>query len=446
MVFLLLTAVGACAQPTSCIPQSQAALLSAFSDAAGPQSVTPRNIRNFICSTQTTIGASFIGATFNGGTFSGSFSGTPTATGVWTFPAGITVPDTGAIAPQSAANLTISAGGSGSLIEVKAGPGGGGPPLLLMGGSPLFIYPQVPIVLPGGTWGTGSLASNTAPLSQSATFSGTTTSLALGASLLQNDNSSNINGMFGINETLLLTGSGAVGARTAGAFSVKVLAVTGNTAGGVGFVGEAGLCELAVTDGGGGNTCFGSNPQAVLDAGVTGSINGMTVNLAEGVGSTPLARIGIIFGDTVANGAVGVQATGPDDIIFAMNTQYVPSSTEGFRVGIGFGLYSGFFPVATTGTLINGEGVHGSGFTVANGIDWHLGAFTGNSWNDGHTILTGAGEIIAAKITDPNSAPGAGNVKVTAEAGTNSGTCKIVVRAGTSATPTTLLDNIGGGC
>ncbi len=56
------------------------------------------------------------------------------------------------------------------------------------------------------------------------------------------------------------------------------------------------------------------------------------------------------------------------------------------------------------------------------------------------------GELAIQKITDPASAPNAGYLKFTVEAGTNSGTCKIVTRAGTSATPIVLIDNVGAGC
>ncbi len=56
------------------------------------------------------------------------------------------------------------------------------------------------------------------------------------------------------------------------------------------------------------------------------------------------------------------------------------------------------------------------------------------------------GELAIQKITDPASAPNAGYLKFTVEAGTKSGTCKIVTRAGTSATPIVLIDNVGAGC
>lgn len=55
-------------------------------------------------------------------------------------------------------------------------------------------------------------------------------------------------------------------------------------------------------------------------------------------------------------------------------------------------------------------------------------------------------EFGISKITDPNTAPGAGVAKLTVEAGTNAGTCKVVIRAGTSATAVTIVDNVGGAC
>ena len=56
------------------------------------------------------------------------------------------------------------------------------------------------------------------------------------------------------------------------------------------------------------------------------------------------------------------------------------------------------------------------------------------------------GEFALAKITPSGSAPGAGNLKFAVVAGTTAGTCKIIAYAGTSSTPSTILDNIGSGC
>jgi hypothetical protein len=48
-------------------------------------------------------------------------------------------------------------------------------------------------------------------------------------------------------------------------------------------------------------------------------------------------------------------------------------------------------------------------------------------------------------VTPSDTAPGATGMKIETVCGTNSGTAKIIVYAGTSNTPTTLLDNIGSG-
>lgn len=53
--------------------------------------------------------------------------------------------------------------------------------------------------------------------------------------------------------------------------------------------------------------------------------------------------------------------------------------------------------------------------------------------------------LIGAKVTDPATAPGAGFTALRWVAGTNAGTAKLVAYAGTSTTPVTVVDNVGGG-
>lgn len=62
------------------------------------------------------------------------------------------------------------------------------------------------------------------------------------------------------------------------------------------------------------------------------------------------------------------------------------------------------------------------------------------------SAVVSSGEAALTKISASGTAPGAGNVKVAAVAGTTAGTCKLIVYAGTSVTPFTILDNIGAGC
>lgn len=378
--------------------------------------------------------------------------GATTATTTFCGTAGCTLGGLMTVAPQgmtspSGVNLTVTSGGGANPMLFKLGPNGTGAIMLELGGGSNDIAPQTDIHLPGGTWGGGALANNLAPIYQNTIFSGSTTEpeAAFGAFLQQTDNSSNTENGTGLTENLILNGSGVVGWRDAGVFVLNIDAPTGNTVS-EGYTGLTGKCNINATDPVvGGGSCFGANFVASVGVGVTAAENvGVEIDTWEQSGAVIVDRVGQQIVDA-AGPTFGTQAS-RDDVALSLNNQYSPSSTLGFKIGFEFGRAGGSFPVSTNGTLVGAQGTLGSKFTVSNGIDWHLGIFTGNTWNDGHTILTGGGEVIVAKITDPGTAPGTGAVKLTAEAGTNPGTCKIVVRAGTSSTATTLLDNIGGSC
>src|ERR1700730_1360991 len=62
----------------------------------------------------------------------------------------------------------------------------------------------------------------------------------------------------------------------------------------------------------------------------------------------------------------------------------------------------------------------------------------------GATVL--AGDVAMAKGSNTATGPGTGYLKLEVVAGTDPGTCKLIAFAGTSTTPTTIADNIGGGC
>ncbi len=382
--------------------------------------------------------------------YSGLNSGTQAPTSICqttgcTFSGLLTAAPQGLTAP-SGASLIVASGGAANPILFKTGPNGNGPIMMEFGGSSNNIAPQTNIALPGGTWGSGTLANNVAPIFQNALFGGSTTggAASFGAFLQQTDNSSNSGNGIGFQENLILNGSGVFGSRQGGAVTLNINSTTGNTSG-QDYVGLTSKCNMWATDASGASSCFGSNTVSTIGTNVTALQNvGQEVDTWEEAGATMTDRIGQQIVD-VSGATYGTQAI-RDDVALSLNNQYGPSSTLGFRVGFSFGRAGGMFPVSTNGTLIAAQGSQGSTFTVAGGVDWHLGKFIGNTWNDGHTILTGGGEVIISKIADPGTAPGAGAVKLTAEAGTNPGTCKIVVRAGASSVPTTLLDNIGGSC
>ena len=263
------------------------------------------------------------------------------------------------------------------------------------------IEPLTDIVLPGGTWGAGALTNGLAPIFQNATFAGTTTgaAAAFGMFLQQSDNSSNSNAGFGVFENLTINGSSASGGRTAGFFQLTINATSAITAGPQ-YVGLIDKCNLDATVGTAGNyaVCFSENAVAHAAAGVSSNgIVGAEFDTWIETGAVVAARVGVQIVD-IQGSTYGVQAT-VDDVAFSMNNQYGPSSTLGYKIGIEFGRYGGFFPVATNGTLIFGTGNVGGGFTVADGVDWHLGTFTGNSWNDGHITMSGAGVLAASQST-----------------------------------------------
>jgi len=79
----------------------------------------------------------------------------------------------------------------------------------------------------------------------------------------------------------------------------------------------------------------------------------------------------------------------------------------------------------------------GSGMTVAGG-SFQVGSLASSTTSDGEQAM--------AKITASGTAPGAGFLKFEAVTGTNAGTCKIIAYAGTSTTPVTIVDNVGGSC
>lgn len=96
-------------------------------------------------------------------------------------------------------------------------------------------------------------------------------------------------------------------------------------------------------------------------------------------------------------------------------------------------------PPATLATLTIADG---KTLTVSNslalsGTDGAAIAFGG-----GGTVLYGS-PFVLPKTVPSGVAPGAGFAAIQAVAGTNPGTCKIIIYAGTSTTPITIVDNVG---
>ena len=79
--------------------------------------------------------------------------------------------------------------------------------------------------------------------------------------------------------------------------------------------------------------------------------------------------------------------------------------------------------------------------TVATGA-LAIGAAYGSTTT---TLPAQAGDLILKKETDAGAAPGAGYCTIKVVAGTNAGSGKLIAYCGTSTTPVTIADNIGGG-
>ena len=308
----------------------------------------------------------------------------------------------------------IASGAATQLMEFKNGTAGAF--MLEMGGANANIAPQTDILLPGGAWGSGTLANNTAPLAQNASFTGSTTSASatFGAFLQQSDNSSCTNtgggACNGFTENLIENGANAVGGRGAGWFTLTI-DQTGNATG-QDYVGMTDKCILNVSDAAGTSSCYGENSVSTIGAAFAGrQIIGNETDTGEGTGSVIQLRIGQQIVDLSSVG--GVATTGSqgtvDDVDLSLNNQYAPSSTAGYKIGLEFGRFGGNFPVSTTGTLIYGQAFFGGGFTVANGIDWHLGTFTGDSIKvPGFTIDGSGNTTIGGTLTLASSTTGAG--------------------------------------
>lgn len=82
---------------------------------------------------------------------------------------------------------------------------------------------------------------------------------------------------------------------------------------------------------------------------------------------------------------------------------------------------------------------------TVNGGNLKLGAARGVLIGANTDLTLTAGAFGVDKITSSASAPGAGGAKFEVVCGTNAGTAKLQMYAGTSATPVTVIDNVGAG-
>jgi hypothetical protein len=108
-----------------------------------------------------------------------------------------------------------------------------------------------------------------------------------------------------------------------------------------------------------------------------------------------------------------------------MNSQDVQTTTD----------HSGYIQFRTVSTVASSALSQKMRLTAIGGL------------NLGNTVAAlAASEFGMNKIAASGSAPGAGTAKLAVVAGTTGGSCKLIMYAGTSTTPTTIIDNVGSGC
>jgi hypothetical protein len=74
---------------------------------------------------------------------------------------------------------------------------------------------------------------------------------------------------------------------------------------------------------------------------------------------------------------------------------------NGWRYGIQFGGFNSDWGFLSTSTMIGAVNNTSSAYSMVanNGIDFSQMTFSGNSWNDGHIVMTGAGDLLANSAT-----------------------------------------------
>lgn len=153
---------------------------------------------------------------------------------------------------------------------------------------------------------------------------------------------------------------------------------------------EVSTYNMGGTSGTPSGALYGGNfvAQALSGATFLGTTTGLELDVEVASGASTRDKVGLLI-DLLSGDAV--RATG-NDIGIALDQQ---ATGVGWLTGLSFGRTEGHFPVASTGTLIGGTDLGGGAFTVANGIDWHLGTASGN-WLQFGSIFSvdGAGDIV----------------------------------------------------
>lgn len=153
------------------------------------------------------------------------------------------------------------------------------------------------------------------------------------------------------------------------------------------------------------------------------------------------------FGNCFGANTGGVLTTAANFLIIGGGSSVVGNTTFASGSGVilvGSGGQTVDTPAGNTSNYINIENI--LTVTGTNTPSTSIAKFAG-AFQIGTAVTTLAGnEFGLAKISASGSAPGAGTGKLALVAGTTGGTCKLIMYAGTSTAPTTIIDNVGSGC
>ena len=193
-------------------------------------------------------------------------------------------------------------------------------------------------------------------------------------------------------EADLTTGAGITGVRNG---FLDTLSINGTPGDAGQYTSGAFHFQASAAANASGNIGYGTNPTCGLNSAATGSWScvGEEIDIAAHTGSTPLMNTGL----TIVT-VTGHTAHGANNLDSSISIGNQSGTTTGWDYGVRFGGPGNAFPFVPTATLIYTYPA-ASGLAIANGIDIHNNTFTGNTWNDGHIVLTGAGDALMNSAT-----------------------------------------------